>query len=103
MAYTLHIEPGTAGPVTVRVAGEIDVVNAGEFETEVKAISGPLVLDLGGLDYLDSAGFAALDALLSRRDLTVVIPPASKLRKVASLVGLPHYDDVAAAGAPHRE
>ncbi|KAA9158760.1 STAS domain-containing protein [Amycolatopsis acidicola] len=95
--YTLHVRHGL--PATVTAEGEVDATNASEFAAALDGIPGSVVLDLGGLRYLDSAGFAALDNLLAHRKMTVVLPPGSRLRKAAALMGLPHHDDVPSAAA----
>lgn len=86
---------------TVAVGGEIDVTNAAEFVRTVDGIEAarPLVVDLGGLGYLDSAGFAALDDLLARRAVVVVLAPDSPIHAAAMLMGLPCHDTVQAATA----
>lgn len=84
------------GRVVVEVAGEIDATNAAEFIRALDAVPGPrpLVMDLSGLDYIDSAGFAAVDRLLSRRAVTVVLDPLSPIRAAAKLIELPSHDTV---------
>ena len=64
---------GTAtgtGPATalVTVTGELDATNAAQFIAEVGRVAAEraTVLDLSGLLYVDSAGFAALHQSLNR-------------------------------------
>lgn len=85
--------------VVVEVTGEIDATNAAEFTAAVDAVPGarPLVVDLSGLGYIDSAGFAAVDRLLSRGAVTVVLAPHSPIRAAAKLIELPCHDTIEAA------
>lgn len=87
------------GRTIAAVSGELDASNVAEFTASVDELPGrrPVILDFTDLHYLDSAGFAALDTLLGRAAVAVVIPPASPLRKAADLMGLPHHDSVPAA------
>ena len=87
-------------PAAARVAGEVDATNAAEFARALAAASSAaLVIDLSGVGYLDSAGFAALDQLLSSHCAAVVISPGSLIRTSAQLVSLRFHDTVAAAQA----
>jgi len=94
-------ESGTlAGtPAEVTVIGEVDVTNVEEFTRCVLAVPGgrPIILELSGLKYLDSAGFAAVDRLLARDAIVVVLSPESLVYKAAELMCLPFHHDVEAA------
>jgi anti-sigma B factor antagonist len=94
-------ESGTAAttPAEVTVTGEVDVTNVEEFARSVLALPGtrPIILDLSGLKYLDSAGFAALDRLLAQNAIVVVLSPESPVYKAAELMCLPLHPDVEAA------
>ncbi|MFE4860713.1 STAS domain-containing protein [Streptomyces sp. NPDC056670] len=52
--------------------GEIDMSNAGELAAALARTAGPLVLDLSGVEYLDSAG------------LSVLFPHADRLQLVTN-------------------
>jgi anti-sigma B factor antagonist len=100
-----HLQP-VAGPdpglpTTVELHGDVDMANAAEFDEAVAALmrSGPTVLDLSPTDYVDSAGFAALDRLLGQGRLRLVMAPTCVIRRAASIVGLPFTDDVDSARA----
>lgn len=82
--------------VVVEATGEVDAANATEFTRAIDRVEGPrpLVVDLSGLDYLDSAGFAAVDRLLSRQAITIVIDPHSPIRVAAKLIEMPCFDTV---------
>jgi ABC-type transporter Mla MlaB component len=81
------------------VSGEIDVTSATEFTSAIHASTevDPLIVDLTRLTYIDSAGFAALDYLLHKRAITIVINPRSLIHGAAKLVALPCYDTIADA------
>ncbi|HUO39341.1 MAG TPA: STAS domain-containing protein [Mycobacterium sp.] len=91
-------DSGRCAPM-ITVSGEIDVTNAGEFGDSLAKLAAtqPLILDLSPLRYLDSAGFAALEHLLSERTIALVISPQSPIHKAAEVMALPFFDDVDAA------
>ena len=96
--FTLH-ELGD-GPLTVvAAAGEIDATNADDFAESVGALTGPrpVILELSGLQYLDSAGFAALDRLLAQGAVVLVVGPESPVLRAATLMELPFHRDAEAA------
>jgi anti-anti-sigma factor len=82
--------------VVAGVTGEIDVSNAAQLE---RAIAGELdreaaglVVDLGGLEFMDSSGVHMLFGLahrLAQRGLgfALVVPPGSLPRRVLDLSG----------------
>jgi anti-sigma B factor antagonist len=60
---TLSTGSGSDGVPVLTVSGEIDMSNAGVFATalaEAVGGHGPLIVDLSAVEYLDSAGLAAL-------------------------------------------
>lgn len=82
----------------VRVHGEIDLSNAHEVSSAIGLVMGQearrLVVDLSDITYLDSAGVALLLRLAERlrarrRELHVVVPPGSPVRRVLHFTGLP--------------
>lgn len=99
--FTLH-ELGDGPTAVVAAAGEIDATNADDFTESVGALPGPrpVILDLSGLHYLDSAGFAALDRLLGQGAAIIVVSPESPVHSAAQLMELPFHHDAEAA---HRE
>jgi anti-anti-sigma factor len=97
---------GTAtgtGPATalVTVTGELDATNAAQFVAEVGRVAAEraTVLDLSGLLYVDSAGFAALHRVVAEQDVAVVLPQQSPLHRAAVLMDLPHHGTVDEAAA----
>jgi anti-anti-sigma factor len=64
-ALTCTTDHRPDGAVVLTAVGEIDMSNAGAFSAALTAAredlaDGPLVVDLTGVEYLDSAGLAAL-------------------------------------------
>lgn len=97
---TRQVDVVARPPVTVVDAtGEVDSTNAATFELALRQVEGPrpLVTDLSRLDYIDSAGFAALDRLLADETLTIVLDGHSPIHAAAKLMNLPSYESVAAA------
>ena len=93
------------GAIVLEAGGEIDASNAEAFEREIREVcaAAPAVLDLSGVEYLDSAGFAALDRLLTTSSITIVLRADSVVYKAATLMALPHHPDLgSAAGALER-
>jgi anti-anti-sigma factor len=93
----VHVDHEVEGGVRITVTGEIDMDNAARVEQQIlAAISNQLtnvILDLGGLDYIDSAGLRVLFTLGSRLDtlqivLELIVPPGSPIRRVIDLCGL---------------
>lgn len=72
------------GPVTLRVAGEIDMSNAAVLDSAIQAQRGRLVVDLAETEYLDSAGLSVLFTHADR--LEVVVPEL--LAPVVAIAGL---------------
>jgi anti-sigma B factor antagonist len=95
--------PTTAAEVTV--TGEIDVTNVDEFTRSVLDVPGPrpIILQLSGVKYLDSAGFAALDRLLEQNAIVLVLSPDSFMYRVAELMCLPIHHDAESARRALRE
>jgi anti-sigma B factor antagonist len=95
---------GQPSKLLVEVSGEVDVTNATRFTRTIRGLAGsrPLVLDLTRLNYIDSAGFAALDRLLRQHAITIVLEPHSPIRAAAMLVELPCHDTVADAVRANR-
>jgi anti-sigma B factor antagonist len=97
----------------VRLAGEIDLSTAADTRSRIEQSTGGathVVLDLGGLTYLDSAGLAMVDGLARRcrgqgLAFGVVAPEESVVRTVLAVSGLDnvvavHATDADALSAP---
>ena len=94
---TVQADHDVEGGIRITVTGEIDMENAARVEQQIlDAISNQLtnvVLDLGGLDYIDSAGLRVLFTLGTRLNTLqiapeLVVPPESPIRRVIDLCGL---------------
>jgi len=96
--------PGDEAAVSlVQVRGEVDVTNAARLPQALAdlAASG-LIVDLSQVGYFDSAGFAALDQLLSEASVAVAVSPGSAVRAAMTLLQMPYYDSLDAAYAALR-
>jgi stage II sporulation protein AA (anti-sigma F factor antagonist) len=83
---------------TFALGGELDLTNAGELEVALHAsVAARVVLDVGGLDYLDSAGIRAIDNAHRRlvaegRSLRLVAPEGSRAAWTFRVAGFPEQD-----------
>jgi anti-anti-sigma factor len=93
----LRIEKVDGVPIA-HLREDIDASNASVAQQELADALGPdalsLVVDLGDIQYMDSAGIDMLLRLSDRLDhrrakLIVVIPDGSQLKRLVSIVGLP--------------
>ncbi|MCR6487984.1 STAS domain-containing protein [Amycolatopsis sp. OK19-0408] len=76
-ALTLVTGAGDDGKRVLTATGEIDMSNAGEFGAALDrelAAGGPVVVDLTGVTYLDSAGIAVLFDRATVHDLRLTAP-----------------------------
>ena len=72
------------------ITGEVDISNARDLEREILAEVGPagLVVDLGGLGFMDGAGVHLLYALADQvRRFAIVLPEDSFAQRVLDLSG----------------
>jgi anti-sigma B factor antagonist/stage II sporulation protein AA (anti-sigma F factor antagonist) len=83
--------------VRIRIAGEIDLANAADVQHELNGMitndATRVVLELGELDYLDSAGLRVLFTLAERlrvlqMALDLVVPVGTPVRRVVEMSGL---------------
>jgi anti-sigma B factor antagonist len=97
MSTPLTLTPGRGPDGTVRLAvsGEIDMSNVGDLAEALDSGSGPVVLDLTDVEYLDSAGLSVLFAHADRLEL--IAPPL--LEPVLTVSGLADLVTVRGAGA----
>jgi anti-anti-sigma factor len=82
----LGTQPGPDGVPVLRASGEIDMSNAETFRTALDEVAGAgsFVVDLTGVDYLDSAGLAVL--FTYARDHEVVVN--QRLVRLVTIAGL---------------
>ena len=88
----LSTRPGTDGIPVVTVAGEIDMSNADRFRDALglaaaAADGGSFVVDLTGVEYLDSAGVHALFEHLARIQL-IAGPLLEPVLTISGLSGI---------------
>ncbi|MEW2275356.1 STAS domain-containing protein [Streptomyces sp. SID685] len=81
---TLIPDRSSDGTVHLTVSGEIDMSNADHLAEALDSDSGPLVVDLTRVEYLDSAGLSVLFAHAERLEL--IAPPL--LEPVLTVSGL---------------
>jgi anti-anti-sigma factor len=75
--------------VVAHLHGDIDSSNAAEILLPLAAEAGdlPLILALDDVQYLDSAGIAAIGTLRNSSVLSIVVPPGSVVRHALQIVG----------------
>lgn len=97
---------GRDGIVIARVVGEIDLSNAADLRMAITEATPNealgVVLDLGAVTYIDSAGIHLLyrlgESLRNRgQTLRVVIPPASPPADALRMAGIQRHVDVVEA------
>lgn len=87
------------GAATLELSGELDRAVCGEFEkrlVEAQRASTVVILDLGRLTFMDSAGYAALvfAAQGSKPEARLILTGcAGQVGRLLSLVGLPEKVD----------
>ncbi|MEV4252341.1 STAS domain-containing protein [Spirillospora sp. NPDC049652] len=79
MTTPLTLTPGRMpdGTASLTAVGEIDMSNTEDLAAALSRTSGPLLLDLTGVEYLDSAG------------LSVLFPHADRLTLIAGPLLMP--------------
>jgi anti-anti-sigma factor len=89
MTTALTLVPGRRpdGTPCLTVSGEIDMSNAGSLAQALDGGSGPLVLDLTAVEYLDSAGLNVLFTHAERLEL-VVTPLLEPVLTISGLADL---------------
>ena len=76
------LPPGERGPATVRAAGDIDLTNAGEFQSaldQAAAASGSITADLTAVTYCDSAAIRVLFLATRQARLTIQVATAGPI------------------------
>ena len=84
----------SGGQIVVAVGGEIDLATCDAFATTVREAlaRGPVVVDLAGIEFMDSSGVRTIDALL-REPGTLVFrdslqPPVRRLLELVGMLDL---------------
>jgi anti-sigma B factor antagonist len=94
--FALHLEPMPDGWVRVRVEGELALTSSSTLERAVEAelmANSHVLLDLSGIDFIDSAGLRAMTALVriakgSGRTLRLSADLPPHARRLMEIVGL---------------
>ncbi|KAA0941084.1 MULTISPECIES: STAS domain-containing protein [Streptomyces] len=90
MTTPLTLIPGQQpdGSALLTVVGEIDTTNTAALGEALDGIEGPLVVDLTGVEYLDSAGLSTLFAHSDRIQLiaTPLLEPVLAVSGITELV-----------------
>lgn len=94
MTAPLEISAPTDGSATIVVAGEVDMSNVDRLRAALDGAGGPgpLVVDLAAVEYMDSAGIAALFACAERVPLHIRCRPGSA---VSSLIAVTRLEEMA--------
>jgi anti-sigma B factor antagonist len=104
MLADVRFEPFSGG-IVARVSGEVDMSNADQIESALRQVvtneALGLVLDLGEVDYFDSAGIHLVyglreDLRVRGQQLWLVVPQGSAVRDTLTLAGVLNSLDVAA-------
>jgi anti-sigma B factor antagonist len=92
-----EITPGRRDgePATLRVWGEVDVVNADELHRAIveasKHARSPVVLDATGIRFIDAAGLRAMHearAEIERAGHRLIVRPSRSLQRLMDLTGI---------------
>src|ERR1044071_347975 len=102
--FTLTTRPGDDGSSVVELAGELDLYPAPELTDALQGGSGPVVVDLQEVTFLDSTTLALLVREHRRlrtagRDLTVLVGPRTPTSAFA-ITGVDGILAVRSAAAP---
>jgi anti-sigma B factor antagonist len=81
-----------SGALVVKLAGEIDMSNAESLGRAIEQLIDPgterLVIDLSGLDFMDSSGIAMLLRVTSDIDTVHIRNPSNVIRRIIDSTGL---------------
>lgn len=94
--FAYHIEDRPTH-TTVAIRGEIDLSNAadlGKVLAEAASRELPVVIDAGELAFIDSAGFAAIQRLLDKATVYLVVPPECSTARSFAVSGLGQVIDI---------
>ncbi|MBV9438743.1 MAG: STAS domain-containing protein [Candidatus Eremiobacteraeota bacterium] len=70
----------------VRLSGDLDYFRAAEMRRALADVRGEAVVDLSGVDYLDSAALTELAALARRERNVTLVVPSPHLRRILDIV-----------------
>ncbi|MEV0039183.1 STAS domain-containing protein [Streptomyces sp. NPDC050804] len=94
MTTPLTLTPGRRpdGTALLTAVGEIDMSNTDVLAAALDSTTGPLVLDLTGVEYLDSAGLSVLFPHADRIEL-IANPLLEPVLTISGLAGLTTIHD----------
>lgn len=72
---------------TIALRGELDLSNAAALRDSLGAVTGPAVVDLSGVTYLDSTALYELAALRRRVGSVALIVTSPNVRRTLEIVG----------------
>ena len=78
-----------ASDTLISLRGELDLSNADALRTSLRTVSGPAVVDLSDVTYLDSAALYELAALRRRVGSVVLVVSSPQIRRTLEIVGFP--------------
>ncbi|HEX7303088.1 STAS domain-containing protein [Lentzea sp.] len=84
---TLTSTTDPQGRSVVKVAGEIDLSNTDSFAAALDDVTGPLVVDLTEVLYIDSAGMSVLFAHAERAEI-IATPLLAPIIEVSGLTSM---------------
>ena len=90
---SLELQDLGDGALVVTLAGEIDMSNVDDVETEIRrraetAVPTRVVIDVTAVTYFDSAAFAAFERLARRLPARLVLPQAAPLYRAVEISGI---------------
>lgn len=88
MTTPLTLTPGRGpdGTAVLTAVGEIDMSNTAAFAAALDDVPGRVVVDLSGVEYLDSAGLSVLFAHADRIERLVATPLLGPVMTTSGLV-----------------
>ena len=78
----------------ITLRGELDLSNVDEMRSSLAGASGPAVVDLSGVTYLDSTALYELGALRKRVGNVVLVGPSAQIRRTLEIVGFTKIFDI---------
>lgn len=84
---TLTRSEDSQGRSLITAEGEIDLSNTGAFASALADVEGPLVVDLTGVTYVDSAGMSVLFAEAERLEI-IVTPLLGPLLEISGITSM---------------
>jgi anti-anti-sigma factor len=78
----------------ITLRGELDLSNVDEMRSSLASASGPAVVDLSGVTYLDSTALYELGVLRKRVGNVVLVAPSPQVRRTLEIVGFTKIFDI---------